>query len=312
MKIAVFGEGMVELSRDGATPDLWRVGYGGDTLNTAIHLARLGFDVLYLTALGTDRFSDKLRSDWQAEGVITDHVLTDPERAPGLYAIDTDEQGERSFSYWRGESAVRRFFQLAGADAALGAAAEADLFYFSLISLAVLSKDDRGRLLDFCRSVRSRGRQVAVDSNYRPRLWSSVDEARNAAAAGAAIAGIGLPTLTDEQMLFGRATAAEVAARWHEAGCPEVAVKLGADGCLISTIDGESIAVPSVPVTAPKDTSGAGDAFNAAYLGARLRGASPDQAAREGHRLASWVIGLSGAIPAADAQAPYATSYARS
>ena len=60
------GEAMLELSQDGSG---WRLAYGGDTLNTAIHLARGGIDTAYLTALGTDPFSDDLRARWAAEGL---------------------------------------------------------------------------------------------------------------------------------------------------------------------------------------------------------------------------------------------------
>jgi 2-dehydro-3-deoxygluconokinase len=50
----------------------------------------------------------------------------------------------------------------------------------------------------------------------------------------------------------------------------------------------------------PVDTSGAGDAFNAGYLHARLSGATPTEAANEGHRLAGWVVMRPGAIPPQD------------
>ncbi len=57
--ICLIGEGMVELSRGAAG---WNVGYGGDTVNIAVHLARFGRSVAYATALGTDPLSDQLRA----------------------------------------------------------------------------------------------------------------------------------------------------------------------------------------------------------------------------------------------------------
>ena len=126
--IIVVGEGMIELSRAGA--DSWRLGYGGDTLNTAVHLARLGADVSYFTALGNDPFSEDLRQAWRSEGVDTSLILTDPSRRPGLYAITNDPDGERRFTYWRGESAARGLFALPGIDSALALVKEADLLVF--------------------------------------------------------------------------------------------------------------------------------------------------------------------------------------
>src|ERR1700722_719248 len=116
---------MLELSRAGDGG--WRLGYGGDTLNTAIHLARMGMEVSYVTALGSDPFSADLRTAWTAEGLDPTSLLTDPARNVGLYAIRTDDAGERTFSYWRGESAARGMFALPGMAAVLERAETADL-----------------------------------------------------------------------------------------------------------------------------------------------------------------------------------------
>lgn len=291
--IVLVGEAMLELARDGAG---WRLGYGGDTLNTAVHMARTGMATAYLTALGEDSFSADLRAQWRAEGLDTSLVLSHPQRNPGLYAINTDEAGERSFTYWRGESAARAMFACPGTEAALDAAADAGLLGFSLISLAILDEAGRKRLLDLARTVRARGGQVAFDGNYRPRLWPDPNTARAARDAAIACATIGLPTLDDETALGGARDARAVAAHWQALGCTETIVKLGAAGCLLA--DGSLVA--PAQVLRPVDTSGAGDAFNAGYLAARLEGRSAAAAAEAGHRLAGWTIMLPGAIPRRD------------
>lgn len=293
MRAVFIGEGMLELSQDG---DAWRLGHGGDTLNTAIHLARAGIPTAYLTALGADPFSERLKTAWAEEGLDTTMVLTDPARSAGLYAIATDPQGERSFAYWRSDSAARRLFDCEGIGALLEQAATADLLAFSLISLAILPPDGRERLLLLARQMRARGGRVAFDGNYRPRLWASPAEACAARDAAIACATIGLPTLEDEAALGGPANAAAVAAHWQGLGCVETVVKLGAQGCLLP--DGNIVAPQET--LAPVDTSGAGDAFNAGYLAARLGGASCAEAAIEGHRLAGWTIMRRGAIPPRD------------
>jgi 2-dehydro-3-deoxygluconokinase len=293
MRAVFIGEGMLELSQNG---DAWRLGYGGDTLNTAIHLARAGISTAYLTALGADPFSERLKIAWADEGLDTTMVLTDPARSAGLYAIATDPQGERSFAYWRSDSAARRLFDCEGIGALLEQAVTADLLAFSLISLAILPPEGRERLLLLARQARARGAIIAFDGNYRPRLWESPAEARAARDAAIACATIGLPTLEDEAALGGSADAAAVAAHWQGLGCAETVVKLGALGCQLP--DGTIRAPPET--LAPVDTSGAGDAFNAGYLAARLHGASCDEAAREGHRLAGWTIMRRGAIPPRD------------
>ncbi|KPF86657.1 sugar kinase [Novosphingobium sp. AAP93] len=292
-RAVLVGEAMLELSQDGSG---WQLGYGGDTLNTAIHLARSGIDTAYLTALGTDPFSADLKAQWAAEGLDTSLILSDPARNPGLYAITCDETGERSFTYWRGESAARGLFACDGIAAAISAAEYADLLVFSLISLAILPPEGRESLLALARMVRRHGGFVAFDGNYRPRLWSNPQIARAARDAAIAVANIGLPTLEDEFMLSGASSADEVAAHWQALGCSETIVKLGPAGCRLP--DGRII--PPLRKLAPVDTSGAGDAFNAGYLEARLRGQLPETAAPAGHALAGWTIMRRGAIPARD------------
>ena len=295
-RIVLAGEAMLELSRTGTgNGSGWRLGHGGDTLNTAIHLARGGHDVAYLTAIGSDPLSADLKPQWQAEGLDTALVLDHPTRATGLYAIATDARGERSFTYWRDASAARAMFTLPGMAAALEQTAGADLLVFSLISLAVLPYAGREALLALAGAVRARGGRVAFDGNYRARLWASADEARHWRDRAVAAADIGLPTLEDE-CLLGSGDAASVAAHWQALGCAETVVKLGAQGCRLP----DGIIIPPAEVLAPVDTSGAGDALNAGYLGARLNGADPASAAREGHALAGWTIMRPGACPSRD------------
>lgn len=285
---------MLELARKGGD---WQLGYGGDTLNTAIHLARAGHDVAYLTALGQDTFSADLKARWAHEGLDTGLVLAHPSRSTGLYAISTDTSGERSFTYWRDTSAAREMLSLPGSHAALAEAAKADLIAFSLITLAILPADRRADLLAVARMVRDRGGQVAFDGNYRARLWASPQAAGAARDAAIACATIGLPTLEDEQAIAcSELAAAQVAAHWQGLGCRETIVKQGAEGCIVPG----GACVPPPRMLSPVDTSGAGDAFNAGYLDARLRGATPTEAASRGHALASWTIMRPGAIPARD------------
>lgn len=283
---------MLELSHDGE----WKLGYGGDTLNTAIHLARLGHDVAYLTALGNDPFSAELRKRWEGEGLDTSLIQTHPSRNVGLYAITTDDGGERSFTYWRDVSAARELFDLADNEVRQRAIAGCDLFYFSLISAAILPRNGQIGLLMLATMVRDEGGRVAFDGNYRPQLWENSATANGIHDAAIRAADIGLPSLDDECELTGDRDAAAVAVHWQGLGCAETVVKLGAQGCRLP--DG-TVVLPLQELE-PVDTSGAGDAFNAGYLDARLRGLGPAEAAATGHALAGWTIMRPGAIPPPD------------
>ena len=290
---------MVELRQQAG--GMCALGYGGDTLNTAIHMARLGCAVDYVTALGEDPFSRKLEADWSAEGVDCSRVLTDPVRGAGLYAITLDSSGERSFTYWRSDSAARRVFALPESEALVKSLKDTPALAFSLISLAILPDEGRETLISLARTIRDNGGLVAFDGNYRPLLWQDAATATHWRDRAIAVATIGLPTLDDEIAMTGDTTEDEVAWQWEALGCEETVVKLGQHGC---RLPGGNRVAPRTRLE-PIDTSGAGDAFNAGYLAARSGGANPAEAARKGNTLAGWAIMRPGAIPARDAEAPY-------
>lgn len=294
MTIFIFGEAMLEYHSGGSGAGLR---YGGDTLNTAIHLARLGHDVAYVTAVGDDPISDALVTSWADEGIDTRYVLRHPTRSPGIYAIHVDTAGERSFLYWRERSAARDMFSLPGMAEVLKAARSADLIYFSLISLAILPPDGRDQLLALAAKVREAGGRVAYDSNFRINLFDKLTEAQTLSSRAMACATIGMPTNVDEAQLCDQPMMeTDIATRWLESGCVEVCVKAGERGCFFAATDQASFHATADHVT-PVDTSGAGDAFNAGYLSKRLAGESAQAASQAGQLLARWVIGHTGAIP---------------
>ncbi len=285
MRVACIGEAMIEL----AMTDPPRVGVAGDTLNTAIYLRRAApsLQVDYVTRLGHDPFSQRIRDFIAAHGVGTARIETSPDRIPGLYAITT-EAGERSFTYWRGQSAARTLFQgPAGPD--FSALDGYDVIYLSAITLAVLPPDMRMALLAHLQG----GPRLAFDSNYRPALWTSRAEAQDCIAAWWARADIALPSIDDEMALTGE-TAEAVAARFAALGA-EGALKRGAAGPL--SLGPETPPEQRYPPAARVvDTTAAGDSFNGAYLGARLSGWSQAQALAEAHACAAHVVGHPGAI----------------
>jgi 2-dehydro-3-deoxygluconokinase len=293
MNIVAVGECMLELSGGVAQPA--RLAFGGDTFNTALYLARFGHAPAYLTALGVDPFSEEMLAQWRVEGVRTDLVLRCPGRLPGLYAIRTAPDGERSFFYWRKDSAARALFASAGCERALATAAQADLLYLSGITLSLYSARERTRLCELAAQVRANGRDVAFDPNYRPAGWASREEACAAIAEFAKSVTIALPSLEDEAALWGDSSTEIAAARWGSWGAREVLVKLGANGALLTT-DGAESHVPAAASVTAVDTTGAGDSFNAGYLGMRARGKSPAEAARFACKLAAVVVQHPGAI----------------
>ena len=287
------GEAMVELSQ--AEGGLWRMGFAGDTLNTAWY-ARVclpaDWEVAYFTRLGIDPFSERLQEFLQENAISTRFITRDPDRTVGLYAIELHD-GERSFSYWRGQSAARR---LADDEQALKAAiTQSDVIYFSGITLAILEPDRREALLRLMGAAREAGKTTVFDPNIRPRLWEDAQTMRACLTRAAASASIALPSFDDEAAVFGDSCIEQCAGRWLRSGAGEVVVKNGGGPVAVSMPDG-SIVTLTFDSVKPVDSTGAGDSFNGGYLAARLAGEAPDQAAAQGHEVAAQVVCRPGAL----------------
>jgi 2-dehydro-3-deoxygluconokinase len=290
--IVCAGECMLELSGGVGAPA--RLAFGGDTFNTALYLARLGLAPSYLTAVGCDPYSEAMLAAWREEGVRTDLVARSPDRLPGLYAVHTS-RGERRFYYWRSESAARALFRCQECDRVLALASSAHLFYLSGITLSLYEPHERTLIRELAAKVRARGGEVAFDPNYRPALWWSPEEARGAFREIAPLVTTVLPTLEDEQALWGDDRAETTAARWRDWGAREVVVKQGSAGARLLAPNVEADVPVAVAIEAV-DTTAAGDAFNAGYLACRIHHRHPLAAVRFAHELAGIVIQHPGAI----------------
>src|ERR1700692_1819756 len=135
MTVALLGECMIEFSPD--KDGKYVAGFGGDTLNTAMYLARSGVAVDYITALGDDPFSDQMIAEWAREGIGTSRVLRVGGQVPGLYVIRRTAAGERSFFYWRDNAPVRKLFELPEAAAVLDNLQQYAWLYLSGITLSL-------------------------------------------------------------------------------------------------------------------------------------------------------------------------------
>ncbi|HFS7482694.1 TPA: sugar kinase [Enterobacter roggenkampii] len=298
-KIAVIGECMIELSQKGAEVSR---GFGGDTLNTSVYIARQvapeALTVNYVTALGTDSFSQQMLEAWQSEHIDTSLIQRMENRLPGLYYIETDDTGERTFYYWRNEAAAKFWLESEDAAAICEALSTFDYLYLSGISLAILSPTSREKLLSLLRECRANGGKIIFDNNYRPRLWASREETQQVYQQMLQCTDIAFLTLDDEDALWGEKPVEDVIARTQAAGVSEVVIKRGAESCLVAITGEPAIEVPAVKLAKEKviDTTAAGDSFSAGYLAVRLTGGTPEAAAQRGHLTASTVIQYRGAI----------------
>ncbi|MEL6765636.1 MAG: sugar kinase [Pseudomonadota bacterium] len=292
-RFLAIGECMVEMAP--APGGLFRMGYAGDTFNTAWYARRLlpaDWEVGYASAVGDDAISAEMLAFMAQERLETGSVRRLQGRTVGLYIITLDA-GERSFAYWRGEAAARSLADDPGwlSDTLAGR----DILFFSGITLAILPPEGRARLCAALSKARAAGAEVAFDTNLRPRLWRDTAEMRAGLTLGASVASIVLPSFDEEQSLFGDDSPDATAERYAEIGAGIVAVKNGA-GPLTLHAEGKTRHFRPKPVAEIVDSTAAGDSFDAAFLAALATGASLEDAVERAMALAARVIRAPGAL----------------
>ncbi len=293
-RIVVIGEVLIEMARGG--DGRFAAGCGGDTFNTAIYLARAGVPTAFATALGDDPFSDRILALAAAEGLQSDLMLRVPGRLPGVYIIDGDAAGKRTFHHWREGEPASELFEHADWGRIAESMLNARLVYFSGITLSLYSNAGLGRFLAIVEMARQHGAKIAFDGNFRPRGWKGdLTRTRTVFMEALKRVDIAMPTYDDEAVLWGDPSPEATVERLQAFGIGEIVVKNGPNSALVAS-DGKSEFVPVPEVVVPVDPLAAGDSFNAGYLAARLSGDGPRAAAGLAHRLAAAVIRHHGAI----------------
>lgn len=288
------GECMVEMAP--AEGGQFRMGYAGDTFNTAWYAARMLPDdwrVGYASAVGDDAVSGAMCDFIAAQGVDTAHIRRLNGKTVGLYMIQL-QNGERSFSYWRGQSAARH---LADDAPWLDAAFQGQkMLFFSGITLAILPPAARDTLCAALARARANGAHVAFDTNLRPRLWDSADAMRHGLMQGAAVADTILPSFDEEQLAFGDSDPAQTMNRYRAAGATTIALKNGDASCHIWSKSEGELRYDPPPVAQVVDSTAAGDSFGAGFLATRATGGGIGLAVDRAARLAGAVIQRRGAL----------------
>ena len=298
IRFAAIGECMLEVQANGFGPAVFA--YGGDTFNTSVYLRRCAnpseIEVSYATGLGTDQLSQSLQKEWQALGLRLDEVEYIEGRLPGMYLIETDRHGERTFHFWRENSAARAYFQ--AAQTTLEKNLDSlDCLYFSGITLAILNDASRQRLFALLERAKSNGCRVVFDNNFRPKLWPDRKVAQSVYLQAFASCHTAMITLDDHQAVFECDSLDDALIHAQGLKISEVVIKRGADPTLVrQEHTHEWLAIPTQAVKQVVDTTAAGDAFAAGYLSRRLTGSKAEKSAHFGNSLAARVIQHRGAL----------------
>ncbi len=262
------------------TPAPVRLTGGGAAANVACWLVAAGARASFVGRVGDDVLGRQAVADLTAAGVEA-RVCVDPHRPTGTCVVLVAPDGERTM------------VPDTGANAGLGEVDpdlpdDADALYVS--GYALLGAGSRPFALDAMRIARERGWPIAVDAASAAPL----------AADPQFLARLGRSVLvlanTDEALVLSELDDAAAAAQSLALRTGSAIVKRGARGAVWS--DGSGVtSVPAAPAPDVVDTTGAGDAFAAGFLAARLTGTQPGDALRAGAALGARAVGTVGARP---------------
>jgi 2-dehydro-3-deoxygluconokinase len=290
-RVLIVGEPLIELLEEPL--GTIRRGFGGDALNLAVYLKRESpeLNVDLASAVGDEPDSEDLRALCRDEGVDVSWLRRVAGAKLGRYRVTIDANGERSFTYERSASPFRDALD---DDGVLPDPAVIDVLWFSGIGMAVLRDAGRRALVAYATAVHERGGVVAYDPNHRPALWAD-DEAREWTGRILPVLDLLLASAEDGRLLTDADTPGGIADAFREMGANEVVVTDGANPCVVA-VDDVVLDVAPLSLGRIVDTTAAGDAFDAGYLAARLRGETPSRRAAAGHAAAAQAVGHRGAL----------------
>lgn len=259
---------------------------GGAPFNVACCIARLGGDAGFIGRVGDDLIGRKLCAFAEGRGLQALCLQRDTVRNTTLAFVSLDDTGERSFCFYRKNTADNH---IDFADAA-PYIKRADVVHLGSLMLS----EPQGRKFadNVVRAVRASGKKLSFDVNYREDIYP--DGATAADISRKYIAAADIVKLSEEEvsLLYGDMTGLRLAAGTDKTVC----VTLGAKGSLC-LCGGNLYKEPSVSVR-PVDTTGAGDAFYGAFLLARQEGLSPEAALRFANVCGALTTTRKGAIEA--------------
>lgn len=290
------GEGLAELRLDESGALINSI--AGDTLNAAVYAKRYDdvLKVAFASAVGQEFLSDNLYELLEQEQLESQYVLRSEVANIGIYAIQTDEQGERSFKYWRKESAYTSYLQLLEAKGGALSLKDHDIIFFSGISVATLSDENKSKLFELLAVLKQKGAKIAFDPNYRPVLWKSTSHAVTWLEKAYALSDIVLPGLDEHHELLGHSTVEEVQTYFEQFSVEELVIKSGDDGVTVFDSLGNRWHQPFRPAEQQVDSTAAGDSFAGTYLASRLMGAEIQDALYNADSVARVVVQHKGAI----------------
>lgn len=245
--------------------EYFKRGWGGDTSNFAVSASRQELSVGHICKLGSDEFGKSFLDLWEEEGMDSSRVIVEEGAWTAIYLISLMEGGGHDFTYYRAGSAASRY---SVEDLDVGYISDANAFHTSGISLAI-SETVRKASLEALRVNRESDGFNSFDVNMRAKLWD-LETARSTMTKAFSLSDVVYASMDDMEILYGLTDMEKAAKHLRRMGVGTVVIKHGGKGCYVST-DEKSFTSPGYRIQVV-DSTGAGDAFDGAWVKGALEG----------------------------------------
>ena len=240
---------------------------GGCAINTATALVRLGIPVEVVGKVGADPFGDFLLDALAERGIGNHGVKRDPEAGTSATMVMVEPDGERRFVHYIGANARLKLedveFEMIGTASIL-----------HIAGALVMPGIDGEPTAELLRKARESGLNTFLDT-----VWD--DTGRWMQVLGPCLPYLDyfIPSLPEAQALTGFEDPYSAGKALLDKGVGTTGIKMGADGCLVLTSEGERLRLPAYDVIA-LDATGAGDAFAAGFIAGVWQGWPLEKTAR--------------------------------
>ena len=262
--VTALGELLIDFTSNGMTLQnnpLFEANPGGAPCNVLAMLQKLGKKTAFIGKVGNDIFGKMLREKVQATGIDISGLVTDEKVNTTLAFVQTLEDGDREFSFYRNPGAD---MMLTEAEVDEEKIRNARIFHFGTLSMTAKGVEEA--TIKAIRVAKESGCILSFDPNLRPPLWSGEEKAKEKIAYGLSVCDI--LKISDNEIEFMTGTTdidAGIAKIREDYNIPLIFATLGKDG---SKAYYKDMCVYAEGFVNPNtiETTGAGDTFCANAL----------------------------------------------
>lgn len=262
--VTALGELLIDFTDNGKSAQgntLFEANPGGAPCNVLAMLNKCGHPTAFIGKVGKDIFGLKLKSTLEEVGIDTSNLIVDENARTTLAFVQTFEDGDRDFS----------FFRNPGADMLLTAEEvnedlieESRIFHFGTLSMT--HEGVREATKRAIAVAKESGAVVSFDPNLRPPLWNSLEDARVQVAYGLGQCDVLKISDNEIQWFTGEEDYdAGIARLRKDYDIPLILLSMGRDGSRAYYKDWKVEVAPFLQESTI-ETTGAGDTFGGSCL----------------------------------------------